>query len=159
MESIIKIDIPEGKVAKQIINSDGSISITFVDKKSTRSRSWEEFRINHPRITEEYYIDCDGSISSVYECNRDCCNNLATKEDAEGILALIQLTRLHDEWIGDWKPKFKAKPNAVIINTGNRIEVSVSCYCSALLLFPNQELAEEFLECFRILIEKAKKFI
>lgn len=159
MENIIKINIPENKVVKQIINSDGSINITFVDKKPTRSRSWKEFCINHPRITEEYYIDDWGSVSIITDCDRKCCNNLATKEDAEAIIALIQLTRLHDEWIGDWKPKFRAKPNAVIINTGNRIEVSVSCYCSALLLFPNQELAEEFLECFRILIEKAKKFI
>lgn len=167
MEKIIKIDIPEGKVAKQTINSDGSISISFVDKEPIRSKSWEEFCENHPIVLEnEYYFCDDSSIRSTQSRKYDKTPRrfidkifLSSKEDAEGVLALIQLTRLHDEWVGDWKPRFRADPNAAIINTGNKLEVSVSCYCSALLLFPNKELAEEFLKCFKDLIEKAKKFI
>lgn len=166
MTQNIVIEIPKGKVAKQVTNPDGSISITFVDKEPIRSKSWEEFCENHPDANNEWYIN---PLGKVLESNSSLTNlrrvnaNLSTKEDAEGILALIQLTRLHDEWVGDWKGTY-------IAQYAGDLKYQITCSedepCvlfhhveHSLLDFPTKELATEFLECFKDLIEKAKKFI
>lgn len=80
---------------------------------------------------------------------------LETREDAEGILALIQLTRLHDEWL----PNDYEQNVCIIQRADNQIDISTHFYNKKLLTFPTKEMAAEFLECFRDLIEKARKFI
>lgn len=156
----ITIEIPEGKVAKQVTNPDGSITISYVDKEPIRSKSWEEFCKNHPKCGGEFYIT---SSSSILGMNRgwnrhfeDASNCLATKEDAEGILALIKLTRLHDEWLPD---EYDQKACIVIYKCDNEIGISTIFANKKLLSFPTSEMAHEFIKCFKDLILKAKKFI
>ena len=87
-----------------------------------------------------------------------------TKEDAEGILALIQLTRLHDEWVGDWQPNLDKSSQilagySVAYKGYMGFGIINNFYIHSLLCFPTQEMAQEFLDCFKDLIEKAKRFI
>lgn len=154
----IDIDVRDGYELKY---NPETRTIEEVKKEPVRSKSWEEFCENHP-ITKEYYINDSGLVYPITECNRTCCNNLETKEDAEGILALIQLTRLHDEWVGDWKDS-KLVDNGYIIkyalkDDSYRIQLA-SVYWQTILNFPTKEMAEEFLKCFKDLIKKAKRFI
>lgn len=155
----IDIDVRDGYELKY---NPETRTIEEVKKESVRSKSWEEFCENHPYITKEYYINDNGLVYLITECNRTCCNNLETKEDAEGILALIQLTRLHDEWVGDWKD-LKFVGNSYIIkyifeDDSYKIQLA-SVYWQTILNFPTKEMAEEFLKCFKDLIKKAKRFI
>lgn len=155
----IDIDVRDGYELKY---NPETKTIEEVKKESVRSKSWEEFCENHPYITKEYYINDNGLVYLITECNRTCCNNLETKEDAEGILALIQLTRLHDEWVGDWKCS-KLIGNGYTIkyaleDDSYRIQLA-SPYWQTILNFPTKEMAEEFLKCFKDLIKKAKRFI
>lgn len=154
----IDIDVRDGYELKY---NPETRTIEEVKKEPVRSKSWEEFCENHP-IMKEYYINDNGLVYLITECNRTCCNNLETKEDAEGILALIQLTRLHDEWVGDWKGS-KLVDNGYIIkyafkDDSYRIQLA-SVYWQTILNFPTKEMAEEFLKCFKDLIKKAKRFI
>lgn len=158
-QQTITINVPDGKIAK--FNADNN-TIEFVDKDPVRSKSWEEFCENNPflRGVKEYFLNYRHIEStSGVPCGRLSSdkNLLATKEDAEGIRALIQLTRLHDEWVGDWKPGNDLK-FTIFVSDINLIGVS-SFYRRSLLQFPTGEMANEFMSCFKPLLEKAKKFI
>lgn len=153
MEQVIKINVPEGK--KAVYNETTQV-IEFVNTEPIRSRSWEEFCKNHPDSESEYSIS---SATTSNIINRSIINRtnkcwLETRDDAEGILALIQLTRLHDEWVGD---KRKISYNSIYWDyESNEFRISNNFHH---LWFPNYRMAEEFLDCFRDLIEKAKRFI
>lgn len=162
-EKYIKIAIPEGKAYEQTVDEKGNIILKLVDVKPIRSKNWEEFCKNHPDIDVEYFLRSDSSVDKFTRISRriDIDKNLlATKEDAEGILALIQLTRLHDEWVGDWKPDYttgEIKYSIAVIH--NKIQIEAFVSTKHFLTFRNEKLAQEFFKCFRDLIERAKKFI
>lgn len=164
MEQTLTINCPEGKKA---IYNEYNQTVYFVDIEPIRSKSWEEFCKNHSDVSNnEWCIDCKRGYSEPYGINgvkRTIFNKalLATKEDAEGILALIQLTRLHDEWIGDWKPDWRSitQRKYCILFYAESINITSTCLPHRLLTFPTKEMAREFLNYFRDLINKAKKFI
>lgn len=161
MKQTIEIDIPEGYKARY------NQETQRIELVKNRSKDWEEFCKNHPTIKGEYKVKSDsyighiaGNDESIYRSVRYDRNLLASKEDAEGILALIQLTRLHDEWVGDWKANWECcESKVVILHTANEYVVRDGVYYHRLLVFPTREMAEEFKECFKDLLEKAKKFI
>lgn len=168
MKENISIYVPKGKKMVETSDENG-INIKFVDivdKTAIKSRSWDEFCRNHPNIMNEFYIS---SCANVVEYNMwssersdDCKNNLSNREDAEGILALIQLVRFHDEWVGDWKydPNSNEHYHAIVhdIRRHDFYIIKLSA-ANRLLSFPDQDMAKEFLECFSDLIKKAQRFI
>lgn len=165
MKQTIEIEVPDGK---EVVYDEYTKSIKFIDKKPIISKSWEEFVNNHPNISNEWFIEnntglyqvsCDETI--VNRDKNEDRNLLATKQDAEGILALIQLTRLRDEWVGDWTPDYRNfNEDKYHINVRNdNITVDRYSYTRALLSFPTNTLATEFMQCFKDLIIKAKRFI
>lgn len=120
-------------------------------------RSWEEFAENNARMG--YYISADGKplmcassgkLSSPHVC--------PSKESAEAHLAMIQLEQLRDCWRQGWKPEYRST-TYVIKRSNNEIHVIQAYSVSAFLSFPTKEMAEEFLKCFRDLIEKAGDLI
>lgn len=131
-------------------------------------KSWEEFCKKHNR-NGEYYINQFSEATPVSDfCNypRDAKvdkNLLATKKDAGAFLALIQLKRLRDQWweAFNWKPDWK-KVYAMkfcIYYHKDEIIITTECFSQKFLSFPTEELATQFLENFRDLIEKAKDLI
>lgn len=162
MEKQITINIPEGKEIKQEIDKDGNITIKFVDKEITRSKSWKEYCINHPNIEGEWLTDGRGIIFQQKDGYKralypEC---LETREDAEAIVTLIQLIRLHDEWVGDWKPINKNSYYAISYDlVHKKLIIDIRWKILQVLSFPTKDMANEFLECFYELIVKAKKFI
>lgn len=168
MENEVKINVPKGKKAVQSTDDNGNIVIKFEDVEPIRSKSWYGFCKNHPLIDEEWYISSNGYIKGPYISpnNRNVDSDttfLETKEDAEGLLALIQLTRLHDEWVGNWEPGWEddaVKNKYFITRNGYKtFKVQACWYDPRFLVFPTRRMAEEFMECFKDLLEKAKKFI
>ena len=160
MKKTITIEIPEGKTYKQTVDENGNLVIQYIDKEPVKSKSWKEFCENHPIVEDEYYISSQGKIKNIDGLrNSSCDHHLATKEDAEGILALIQLTRLHDEWVSDSNYKdFEQKAYIYILPCTGEPEIYIGkAHC--LLGFPSYKMAQEFIKCFKDLIEKAKKFI
>lgn len=156
MEQTIKINVPKSK--KAVYNESTQI-ISFVDIEPIRSKSWEEFCKNNPNNADEYGVYADSIIKSVNPNLRTIHNfhNLfKTKEDAEGIVAFMKLVRLHDDWINDWKPINRWYSICVY---NNEIVVKDWICLQYLLSFPTENLAQDFLNCFKDLIEKAKKFI
>lgn len=117
-----------------------------------RSRSWEDFCKKHTNVKGEWYITGSGFVGSITSSDQKRCNNnLETRGDAEGILALIQLTRLHDEW------ETGKTPICRVSNTDSGFMVTDSK--TGLLVFSSTERASEFIKDFKDLLEKAKRFL
>ena len=127
-------------------------------------RSWEEFCRNNPVktseaviCTESTIVTCDYSEIRDSDCDREIC---PSQKSADAHLAMIQLEQLRNCWWGDWEPdwcdniaKYAIKKR-IDKSTIERIYVT-----HAFLSFPTYELALEFQECFRDLIEKAGDLI
>ena len=120
-------------------------------------KSWKEFAENNARMG--YYISADGKplmcassgkLSSPHVC--------PSKKSAEAHLAMIQLEQLRDCWRQGWKPEYHSTNYAIKLSN-NEIHIIQAYSVSAFLTFPTKEMAEEFLMCFRDLIEKAGDLI
>ena len=73
--------------------------------------------------------------------------------------AFVKLEHLRDYWWGNWKPEWNASHKYAIKNLQGELTVIGCSNVAAFLVFPTGEMAEEFLKCFRDLIELAKDLI
>ena len=72
---------------------------------------------------------------------------------------MIQLEQLRNCWWGDWKPIWGISQKWCIRLFNGVPSVGITTNISKFLTFPTREMAEEFLKCFRDLIEKAGDLI
>lgn len=156
----MKINVPDGYE----IDKEKSTFEEIVFKKiDTKPRSWEEFCENYP-VKNEVYINGTSYIfhrtdGEERERNKTYDKNLLPSiEYAKAILALCQLISLRQVWIGDWEPDYTdyCTNKYCIIFIEENIKVVKYNYFRHPLSFPTEEMANEFVECFKDLIEKAK---
>lgn len=134
-------------------------------------RSWEEFCEKHPIQDHEAFINFTNSgITICKECagsglgiwmrkpEKDRCKCVSQKS-AEAHLAMMQLEQLRNCWLNGWEPIWDCSEKWCIRLWGNELSVGVATHIARFLTFPTNEMAREFLECFRDLIEKAKDLI
>ena len=129
-------------------------------------RSWEEFCKNYPMKSGMSYIDDGSNIKVMSSCDNNDFrhknedkNLCPSQKSAEAHLAMIQLEQLRNCWWNGWKPEWNNCQKHVIKWEGNNLTVFTAARIHAFLVFPTREMAEEFLECFRDLIEKAGDLI
>ena len=93
----------------------------------------------------------------------DYCKHTSTLTTSFSICAkydaFVKLEHLRDCWLGDWKPVWNASHKYAIKNLQGEVTVLGCSNVAAFLTFPTREMAEEFLKCFRDLIELAKDLI
>lgn len=83
-----------------------------------------------------------------------------TPHEAKALAIFSRLLKLRRDWIGEWEPDWQdSSPKYVIQVWRNNICFEVKRRTNAALSFPTEEMAQEFLETFRDLIEKAKILI
>ena len=129
---------------------------------NTKPRSWEEYCNNFSG--ELFYFSNRNSIESVVTSNGmsyTAKDYLPSKELAEAFLAMMQLMSLRQAWIGDWKPDWNdSNENKwCIINGINRFVIDLYGSCPRVLSFPTEEMAEDFMSCFKDLLKIAKPLI
>ena len=119
-------------------------------------RSWEEFATNYAR--RGYYISSDGKPLMCASSGKFSSPHVCpSKKSAEAHLAMIQLEQLRDCWRQGWKPD-KWNNGYCIVKYPEKYVVMTFGFTS-FLSFPTREMAEEFIECFRDLMEKAGDLI
>ena len=129
-----------------------------------KPKTWEEFCKSLP-VFGEFFISCNSAIDIADTSNRrinEDRNLLESKEEAEAILALIQLIRLRKAWVGEWDPERTGTSIYYIQSTvDGRLTISfVSRYMYRhTLTFPSESIAKQFMECFRDLLNKAERFL
>lgn len=123
-------------------------------------RSWEEFCKNCPVKKGECFLESEDEIMVIHHNivgNRIYKNWIPSIKSAEAHLAMIQLEQLRDCWRQGWKPKPKENSYAIKIGCAG---LNVHYFNTIeFLSFPTKEMAEEFLKCFKDLIEKAGDLI
>lgn len=142
--------------------------VAFTEDELTRvklPKTWKEYCEDYSRKSGEYYIDSDSNIlTTIQEGNRGIStdrNLLPSKEAAEAHLALMQLHQLRDVyrqgWIPDWKDKKQSK--WIIEYTYKHYNIVHTKIFIGFLSFQSEEIAKEFLNNFKDLIEKAGDLI
>lgn len=125
-------------------------------------KSWENFCDNYMIDDSEGYFDACCTVRSAdISCrhplyDKNVCPSI---ESAKAHLAMIQLEQLRNCWWNGWEPIWDISEKWCICLWGNELGVEITKNISRFLTFPTRKMAEEFLECFRDLIEKAGDLI
>lgn len=151
-----KIIIPEGW---KCIVKDGIV--TFEENKQTPPRSWKEFCERYPKSSGEAYTDSVSTIGTYKDSHvdRDIYsdrNICVSSKEAEAFLALMQLRQLRKAWIGDWDYDVSGNQSlhAICYLKNEGVGITMTSY-SHPLIFPTEEMAVDFLNCFRALCNTA----
>lgn len=165
MKQTIEIEVPDSKKA---VWKDGKV--IFEDIFPNLPKTWEEFCYDYKIQEEECYINTDAEIKkAVSSRNRliyGDSNVLPNKQAAEAHLALIKLHQLRDCYRQGWVPDYTDTSNKFCIvnyfdsylykpNHGIIIRGTIPHFLS----FQSEEIAQEFLDNFKDLIEQAGDLI
>lgn len=129
----------------------------LLKEKDNRVKSWEEFK---KKCKRGYYWS---TLSSKLEKTSvpAYTSEQLTPHEAKAIAAFSKLLKLRRDWIGEWEPDWEnhETKHYVLEYLGNRIRIYPQWYYARSLSFPTEQMAQEFLETFRDLIEEAKSLI
>lgn len=125
----------------------------LLKEKDSKPRSWEEY----DRALKQLYITSGYDKVGIGESRYD---HFVTENEATAFCSLGKLIQLRDAWYGNWKPDWdEVYTKYTIVNARGRIELNTATFNSRVLAFPTTEMANDFLETFRDLIEEAKMFL
>lgn len=159
MKQIIEIEVPEGKKA---VWKEGKV--VFEDIKHELPKTWIEFcNQNKIRKGEIFFNDvCDMIDGRAFGDIRDSYidrNILPSEQAAKQHLALMQLHQLRDCYRQGWTPTLDKVSFGIIKRVSGCLEVKSFIYYLRFLSFQSEEIAQEFLNNFRDLIEQAGDLI
>ena len=131
----------------------------LLKEKDSRVRSWKEF-VKKYSGNHGYSYNLTAAMITHSDAPIYTTDQL-TQFEAKALSAFSQLLKLRRDWIGEWEPDWNKQYDDKFIIYGykNEIRICNSTITSASLSFPSNQLAQEFLETFRDLIEEAKILI
>lgn len=166
----LKIEIPLGY---EIDKEKTTFEKIVFKKKGFKPKSWEEYCEKHRN--EVRYVagyDLAGGYNIIQGIYGNGYCTVPSKELAETFVAMMQLISLREDWIhkwsvdngmtDDWKPDWDSTlvDKHCITNASNKsICVDIYVYTIKPLSFPTYEMAEDFMNCFKDLLEIAKPLI
>lgn len=122
-------------------------------EKNNVPKSWEEY----DHVLKRLYVTSGYDKVGVGGTRYD---HFVTENEAEAFCALGKLIQLRDAWWGDWRPDWnELYTKYTIVNASGCIKTNTATFNSRVLAFPTKEMATNFLETFRDLIEEAKIFL
>lgn len=129
--------ILEGKEYQ--FNIEQAKQLGLLKEKYGRVRSWDEFKKKYP--------------NQFFQC--------LTTHESQALTAFTKLLKLRRDWIGEWEPDWEngEQKKYVIECIGWGIRTYIQGTYRRNLSFPTQQMATEFLETFRDLINEAKILI
>ena len=158
MKQTLEIEVPDGMRA---IWKDNKV--IFENIKPQFPKTWEEFCEQNTIKRSECYLDISSCIVDMWDGKRDISsdrNVLPNKQATEAHLALMQLHQLRDCYREGWEPDWNNDCNKyIIVKNRDKYVVFGGNWTNEFLSFQDRERAEEFLNNFRDLIEKAGDLI
>lgn len=149
-----------------LIDTEKAAEQGLLKEKDSKPRSWEEY----VKMAETVQIvPCD--VYANYFDKKDQGRRITydvfnSEEEARAFCVLGKLIQLRDAWWGEWRPNYAPDCTADNINynivcaAGNEmITKDNPCYVNRILSFPTPEMAMDFLNTFRDMIEEAKMFL
>ena len=158
MKQTIEIEVPDGKKAVWKDNK-----VIFEDIKPQLPKTWKEFCRQNKIEKNECYLDACSCVEKALireRCEDSDRNVLPNKQAAEAHRALMQLHQLRDCYRQGWEPDWNNDCNKyIIVKNRDKYVVFGGNWTNQFLSFQDRERAEEFLNNFRELIEKAGDLI
>lgn len=152
----LKVQIPEGQEIDWQ-ESAKQEKIVLKKKENTRPRSWKEYlELNTGFDGAGIDWNC-GGVQTTGLHHRG--KAIVPTHLAQPFIAMMQLMSLRQEWIGDWKPDWKDSTNWCIIFQEDKLKVDFFNYTEHSLSFPTEEMATDFMNCFKDLLVIAKPLI
>ncbi len=159
----LKIQVPEGY---EIDKEKSTFEKIVFKKKDNKPRSWEEYcKLMKINKRTSYDILNDSSIHTGSWTHMNIPeqwrNSLPSKELTEAFLAMMQLMSLRQAWIGKWKPDWTTdidKKWCIVFNN-DKLYADFFVYNAIPLSFPTEEMAKDFMNTFKDLLEVAKPLI
>ena len=161
----LKIQIPEGY---EIDKDNSTFEKIVFKKKSTKPRSWKEyFELNTGFDGVGIDWNC-GGVQTTGLHHRG--KAIVPTEYGAPFIAMMQLMSLREDWIhkwlkdigitDDWKPNWDGTFHYFcIIILDNKYVVDKFHRYRQPLSFPSREMAEDFMDCFKDLLEIAKPLL
>ena len=152
----LKITIPEGY---EIDKDNSTFEKIVFKKKDTKPRSWKEYlELNTGFDGAGIDWNC-GGVQTTGLHHRG--KAIVPTHLAQPFIVMMQLMSLRQAWIGDWKPNWTSghSDNYCIFGAGDRFEMYIFRQCRHVLSFPTKEMAEDFMNTFKDLLEIAKPLI
>lgn len=158
----LKIEIPTGY---EIDKEKSTFEKIVFREINTKPRSWKEYCMKQAANNKKgYYINDAGcSFEEIPWHGCSTVNNwrnvLPSRELTEAFLAMMQLMSLRQTWIDDWKPDWRKSISCIVIENNTLLTATEYSLAQHVLSFPTLEMAEEFMNCFKDLLEIAKPLI
>ena len=143
-----------------LLDIEKAKELGLLKEKDSRVKSWDEFKEKYRSGYGHFYEAYSNKV--LRTSSPISIGDQLTPHEAKAIASFSKLLKLRREWIGEWEPDwdFYSQINKhVVVNWGNRLRTEFTKTISRPLSFPTEQMAKEFLETFRDLIEEAKILI
>lgn len=158
METKNIINIPEGFEIDREQSTERKIVLRKIEEK--RARSWKEY-CEMMKDKDSYIVDMSSNVRTSKFLSAPVVGEFEDKEDAVTFAAFSKLLSLRKNWVGYWKPDWKNNNVAkfTIITAENEISKGEHYKVNSSMSFPTEEMRDEFLDCFKDLLEIAKPLL
>ena len=159
MEKELKIEVPDGYEIDKQKSTFEKIVFKKVNPLYELPEGWEEYCEQHHVQETDWFIADNCRIiplerKRVRKPYTDI--NVMPKEHCEAFLAYMKLFQLRNAWVKDCDD---ANMNYRIMTSDGKIDI-LCCYIPKTgLSFPTQEMADEFADVFKDLLETAKPLL
>ena len=124
-----------------LLDIEQAEKLGLLKEKDSRIKSWDEFMKKYSRASSFTWAQL-------------------TQHEADAIAAFSKLLKLRRDWVGEWEPDWnKSSEKFIFYRSENEVRICRTLITAGGLSFPTQQMAKEFLETFRDLIEEAKILI
>lgn len=142
-----------------LLDIEQAMKLGLLKEKDSRVRSWEEFKEKYRSGYGHFYeLHSDKVLKTSSPIS---IGDQLTPHEAKAIAAFSKLLKLRRDWIGELEPDWMDSTTCkfIIGYIDNQIKVNVRNMSVRSFSFPTEQMAREFLETFRDLIEEAKILI
>lgn len=142
-----------------LLDIEKAKELGLLKEKDNRVRNWEEFKEKY-RDGYGYFYEVH-SNKALRTSSPISIGDQLTPHEAKALAAFSKLLKLRRDWIGEWEPDWEKgeQKKYVIECIGLGIRTYIQGTYRRNLSFPTQQMAKEFLETFRGLIEEAKTLL
>ena len=143
----------EGK--EYLLDIEQAKKLGVLKENDTKVKSWKEFVTKYDKA----YTVNETSAFPI-DTNVFCTQSQLTLREAKALAAFSKLLKLRRDWIGKWEPDWlEAENKFTIVTNGHGVTIFDTYFTTRALSFPTRQMAIDFIETFRELIEEAKMLI
>lgn len=156
-EKELKINIPKGYEIDRKKSTFEHIIFKKVDPLAKLPKTWKEYCIYTKGNIYYYYNNY--SKSTIPSESLGHYNEFSTIKRAEQYAALGRLLQLRDYWTNNWESDKRSFIIYVAKSETLTFRVATAIGTNYTLTFPTEQMAKEFIKCFKDLLIKASPLL